>query len=122
MQSLTRALPEHQLVRVNFTGSVLARNNPTCKAIGFDVFLTVDGQIGFTANGFMLPDAISFCAPRARKYLIGWVVDPVWSADQIRWSDRRRSHSIQQCRSRGLSWHYDPGRGHNAARKHDCTR
>jgi hypothetical protein len=52
--------------------------NPTCKATGFDVLLSLDGKVVFTANGFTLPDANHVPAPAApcdRGYLIGWVIN-----------------------------------------------
>jgi hypothetical protein len=49
-----------------------------CKTTGFDVHLTVNGKVVFTANGFRLPDTNQVHVPAApcdRGYLIGWVID-----------------------------------------------
>jgi hypothetical protein len=71
--------PEHDPVRVRFRWVCPGtERNFTCKATGFDVLLTVDGKVVFTANGFMLPDANQVRVPAApcdRGYLIGWVID-----------------------------------------------
>jgi hypothetical protein len=51
--------------------------NPTCRTSGFDVLLSVNGKVVFTANGFPLTDANQVQVPAApcdRGYLIGWVI------------------------------------------------
>jgi hypothetical protein len=71
---------EHEPVRVRFhwvcPGS---ERNHTCKATSFDVLLSLDGKVAFTANGFGLPhDANQVPVPAApcdRGYLIGWVIN-----------------------------------------------
>jgi hypothetical protein len=71
--------PEDDPVRIRFRWVCPGtERNPTCKAGGFDVDLTVNGKVVFTANGFILPDANQVGVPAApcdRGYLIGWVID-----------------------------------------------
>ena len=73
------ACVDHEPVRVRFRWVCPGtERNPTCKATGFDVLLSLDGKVVFTANGFALPDANQVPVPAApceRGYLIGWVID-----------------------------------------------
>jgi hypothetical protein len=73
------ACPEHQPVMVRFRWVCPGtERRPTCLATGFDVSLTVDGKVVFTANGSTLSDANQIFVPAApceKGYLIGWVVD-----------------------------------------------
>jgi hypothetical protein len=74
---------KHDPVRVKFRwvcpGAKDFNQNFTCKtSSGFDVLLTVDGSVVFSANGFRLPDNNQVSVPPApcqRGYLIGWVID-----------------------------------------------
>jgi hypothetical protein len=73
--------PEHELVRVRFRWVCPAthfEHKFICRTTRFDVSLTVNGKIVFTANGFSLPDANHVRVPTApceKGYLIGWVID-----------------------------------------------
>jgi hypothetical protein len=71
--------PEHEPVRVRFRWVCPGtERNPICRSIGFDVHLTVNGKVAFTANGFSLPDTNQVSVPAApcdRGYLIGWVIN-----------------------------------------------
>jgi hypothetical protein len=68
-----------ELVRVSFRWVCPGtERKPTCKATGFEVLLSLDGKVVFTANGFGLPDANQVPVPAApceRGYLIGWVIN-----------------------------------------------
>lgn len=72
---------EHELVRVRFRWVCPAthfEHKVICRTTPFDVHLTVNGKIVFTANGFSLPDANHVRVPTApceKGYLIGWVID-----------------------------------------------
>jgi hypothetical protein len=49
-----------------------------CETTGFDVQLTENGKVVFTANNFVLPDTNQVHVPSApcdKGYLIGWVID-----------------------------------------------
>lgn len=72
--------PEHEAVRVRFRWVCpgTAEHRSICKTDEFDVALTVNGKIVFTANGARLPDKNQVNVPAApceRGYLIGWVID-----------------------------------------------
>jgi hypothetical protein len=68
-----------ELVRVRFRWVCPGTEaKPTCTATGFDVALSLDGKVVFTANGFQLSDANQVRVPAApcdRGYLLGWVID-----------------------------------------------
>jgi hypothetical protein len=70
---------EHESVRVRFRWVCPGtEQKPTCKTTGFDVLLSLDGNVVFTANGFGLADANQVQVPAApceRGYLIGWVIN-----------------------------------------------
>ena len=75
--------PVHEAVRVRFhwvcPGIQDLEHKSICRTSDFDVHLTVNRKVVFTANGFMLPDSNQVHVPAApceRGYLIGWVVDP----------------------------------------------
>jgi hypothetical protein len=75
--------PEHEPVRVRFLWVCPPDDRDlqhkfVCKTSGFDVNLTVNGKVVFTADGSRLPDANQVPVPAApckKGYLIGWVVD-----------------------------------------------
>jgi hypothetical protein len=74
--------PDHEPVRVRFRwvcpGIEDAKHRFICRTSGFDVRLTVNGKVLFTANGSHLPDTNQVHVPPApceRGYLIGWVVN-----------------------------------------------
>jgi hypothetical protein len=71
--------PDHDPVRVKFSWVCPGtERNPTCKTTGFDVHLTVNGKVVFTANGSTLPDTNQVPVPVApcdKGYLIGWVIN-----------------------------------------------
>jgi hypothetical protein len=73
------ACVDHEPVRARFRWVCPGtERNPTCKAEGFDVLLSLDGKVVFTANGFVLTDANQVQVPAApceRGYLIGWVIN-----------------------------------------------
>jgi hypothetical protein len=70
---------EHDPVRIRFRWVCPGtEQKPTCKATGFDVSLSLDGTVVFTANAFILADTNQVRVPAApcdRGYLIGWVID-----------------------------------------------
>jgi hypothetical protein len=70
--------PVHERVRVRFRWVCPGAQGFICKTSGFDVLLTVNGNVVFTADGSRLPDRNQVQVPPApceKGYLIGWVID-----------------------------------------------
>ena len=73
---------EHQLVKVRFhwvcPGDQRFENKYICKETSFDVFLTVNGKLAFSADGTPINNnSPRVPAPACRNgYLIGWVISP----------------------------------------------
>jgi hypothetical protein len=73
---------EHQSVKVRFhwvcPGIQSATTSNFCVETDFEVVLSVDGKLAFTADGTVINSNSPFvpAAPCARGYLIGWVINP----------------------------------------------
>jgi hypothetical protein len=76
------ACAEHQSVKVRFhwvcPGIQSATTSNFCAETDFEVVLSVNGKLAFTADGTVINSNSPFVpsAPCARGYLIGWVINP----------------------------------------------
>jgi len=74
--------PEHQSVKVRFhwvcPGNQAFESKYICKETSFDVFLTVNGKLAFSADGTPINNnSPRVPAPACNNgYLIGWVISP----------------------------------------------
>jgi hypothetical protein len=74
--------PEHQLIKVRFhwvcPGDQKFESKYICKETSFDVFLTVNGKLAFSADGgVIINNSPRVPAAACRNgYLIGFVISP----------------------------------------------